>query len=187
MSAYPREELEEMARRWIEANDKAESLGDWTILAEFYTEDAEYGWNLGHKYDFLAIGRDRIREWALGNEQDGLQGWRYPFERYVIDEEKGEIVFFWKQVAPGKRPDGTSYEFAGVGGSYCRYGGNFKWCWMRDFFDTANMTACLREVDEAGLLSEGMRKRIGEGSRRPGWNKRQPGAGGGIAGLHRGG
>ncbi len=185
MTAYPREELEEMARRWVEVNDRAEALGDWTILEEFYTDDAEYGYNVGPKYDFLAVGRDRIRDWILKNEQDGLQGWRYPFETYVIDEKKGEIVFFWKQVAPGKQPDGSSYEIAGVGGSYCRYAGDFKWSWMRDFFDVANGQACFRELEQAGLLNDTMKERLMRTKGRPGFNRRHPSADGGISGLQR--
>ena len=56
MPAFPREELEEMMRRWKQANLDAEAAGDWKPMAEFYTEDAEYTWNLGPAEDFIALG-----------------------------------------------------------------------------------------------------------------------------------
>jgi ketosteroid isomerase-like protein len=40
MPAFPREEIEEMIRRFVEANDRAGRTGDWKPLAQFYTEDA---------------------------------------------------------------------------------------------------------------------------------------------------
>ena len=36
-----------MMRRWLKANEDAETAGDWRGLADYYTEDAEYTWNLG--------------------------------------------------------------------------------------------------------------------------------------------
>ena len=41
----------------------------------------------------------RSVEIALGQEMEGLQGWRYPYQRVIIDDKIGEIVGFWKQVA----------------------------------------------------------------------------------------
>ena len=35
MSAYKREEMEEMMRRWLAVNDKAEQEGNWRHLADF--------------------------------------------------------------------------------------------------------------------------------------------------------
>ena len=56
MPAFPREEIEETLRRWVAANDKAGETGDWAPLGNFYTEDAMYSWNIGHKYEFCARG-----------------------------------------------------------------------------------------------------------------------------------
>lgn len=160
MPAFPRDEMEEMMRRWLAANQKAEAAGDWKPMAEFYTEDAEYTWNLGPNEDFIARGRQQIRDWVLGTEMEGLEGWEYPYDKVLIDDKQGEIVAFWRQVAPVTRPDGTRYEIAGVGGSWFRYAGNYQWGWQRDFFDVGNATAVFMELIQVGQLSAAMQKRI---------------------------
>ncbi len=40
-----RTQLDDWVQRWLTANADCEKAGDWTPLAEFYTEDATYGWN----------------------------------------------------------------------------------------------------------------------------------------------
>ncbi len=160
MPAYPREEMEEMMRRWKQANLDAEAAGDWRSMAEFYTEDAEYTWNLGPEEDFIARGREQIRDWCLGTEMEGLDGWQYPYDRVLIDDRQGEVVAFWRQVAPGARADGTAYEVLGVGGSWFRYAGNYQWSWQRDFFDLGNVMALFVELAEGGKLSAGMQARL---------------------------
>ena len=160
MPAYPRSELAEMVERWLEANRRCQDLGDWRPLAELFTPDATYGWNLGPREEFMAVGRDEIRDVALGLEMGGLDGWTYPYQKVLIDDEAGEVVGFWKQVADATRPDGSPYEVAGIGGSWFRYGGNWQWAWQRDFFDLANVTSLFIEMIKAGTLSEGMSRRM---------------------------
>ena len=121
MPAFPRSEMEEMMRRWLKANEDAEAAGDWRGLADYYTEDAEYTWNLGPNEDFVARGRQQIRDWVMGTEMEGLDGWEYPYDAVLIDEQRGEVVAFWRQVAPATRADGTHYEIKGMGGSWFRY------------------------------------------------------------------
>ena len=98
-SGFPRSELEDVVERWLEANREAERLGDWRGLADFYTDDATYGWNIGPREDVMCVGIDEIRDIALGQEMEGLEGWKYPYQRVLIDDKIGEIVGFWKQVA----------------------------------------------------------------------------------------
>jgi hypothetical protein len=160
MPAFPRAEMEEMMRRWLAANERAETARDWKPMADFYTEDAEYSWNLGPSEDFVARGRQQIRDWVLGTEMAGLEGWTYPYERVLIDERQGEIVAFWRQVAPVKREDGTPYEIRGLGGSWFRYAGSYLWGWQRDFFDVGNATALFIELIQAGKLGPTMQQRI---------------------------
>ena len=57
MPRFPREELEEMMRRWVAANDQAGRTGDWSAMGAFYTEDALYTWNNGASWEFVARGR----------------------------------------------------------------------------------------------------------------------------------
>ena len=160
MPAYPRAELEEMVERWLQANRDAEAAGDWKPMADLYTPDATYGWNYGPDKEFMAVGREEIRELALGAEMGGLDGWEYPYQEVVIDDAKGYVIGFWKQVADARRPDGSTYEVAGIGGSWFAYGGNFQWSWQRDWFDFGNAAAIFLEMLSAGVLSEGMTARM---------------------------
>jgi hypothetical protein len=169
MPVFPREELEEMIRRFVEANDRAGRTGDWKPLARFYTEDAVYSWNNGSKYEFVARGRDQIRDWVFGTEMEGLENWSYPYVRTLIDESRGEVIGIWRQLAPVKDPSGAPYEIPGTGGSWFRYAGNFRWSWQRDFFDIGNTAAVFAKLAQNGQLSEPMQERIKKGSRMPGW------------------
>jgi hypothetical protein len=172
MSRFPREELEEMMRRWVAANDEAGRTGDWSPLGAFYTEDALYTWNNGQKYEFVARGRDEIARTVFGTEMAGLERWVYPYVRVLVDAEIGEVIGVWRQIAPVERPDGTPYEIAGTGGSWFRYAGGFRWSWQRDFFDHANAGAVFAELLANGKLSAEMQERLRRGSRMPGWVKR---------------
>ena len=160
MAAFPREELEEMVQRWLDANKHCESIGDWRPLAELFTPDATYGWNLGPGGDFMAVGRDEIRDIALSMEMGGLDGWTYPYQEVLIDDRKGQVIGLWKQIADAKRADGTPYEVLGIGGSWFRYAGNWQWSWQRDFFDFGNAAALFMEMMKDGTLSDGMTKRM---------------------------
>lgn len=167
MPAYPRAELEEMVQRWLEANRAGEEKQDWRHMADLYTEDATYGWNVGPNDDFMVVGREEIREVALGLEMAGLEGWTYPYQRVLIDDVQGEVIGLWKQVADAQKPDGSNYEIAGLGGSWFRYGGNFQWSWQRDFFDVGNATALFIEMIQSEVLSEGMKRRVERASSGP--------------------
>jgi hypothetical protein len=160
MPAYPREELEAMVEHWLAANRHAEETGDWRGMAECYTEDAHYGWNYGPRHEFMAVGRDQIRDWAVGLEMGGLDGWTYPYETVIIDDRKGQVIGLWRQIADATRDDGTHYEVAGIGGSWFGYGGNMCWAWQRDWFDYGNAAACFLEMIGDGTLSPGMTARM---------------------------
>ncbi len=157
---YPRAELEEMVERWLQANRDCEAAGDWRPLADLFREDATYGWNYGPEVDFMTVGREQIREIAVGLEMGGLDGWEYPYQEILIDEVKGQVVGFWKQVALATRADGSRYEVAGIGGSWFGYGGDFQWRFQRDWFDYGNAAACFLEMMKDGTLSEGMTARM---------------------------
>ena len=131
MPAFSRDELNEMMRRWVAANDRAGETGDWSPMSEFYTEDAIYSWNNGAKYEFVANGRQQIGDWVFGTEMEGLEKWSYPYAKVIIDDAQGEVIGFWKQVAPVEDDKGKPYQIAGTGGSWFRYAGDFKWSWVR--------------------------------------------------------
>jgi hypothetical protein len=156
-----RAELEEMMTRWLDANQRAHATGDWkTTLGAHYTDDAEYRWDLGPDETFVAHGLNDIREVAIGYQMQGFENWSYPYHRVVMDDVKGEVVGFWRQVSPFKRPDGSFYEVPGLCGSWFRYGGNFKWSHQQDFFDLGCIVATLRDLAAAGLLPDALKKKM---------------------------
>jgi len=169
MPAYPRDEMEEMVRRWVAANAEAGRTGDWSQMSAFYTDDAVYTWNMGPDWEFVARGRTEIHDWVFGTEMEGLEHWTYPYVRTLIDDRKGEFLGFWRQLAPVNDSDGVPYEIRGTGGSWFRYAGNFRWSWQRDFFDHANAGAVFLTMAANGHLSEPMQERMKRGSKMPGW------------------
>jgi hypothetical protein len=160
MPAFPRAELEAMVERWLQVNQEAEATGDWRVMADCYATDATYGWNYGPGTDFMAVGRDEIREVAIGLEMVGLAGWTYPHEQVLIDDQQGQVMTLWRQVADATRADGTPYEVAGFGGSWFGYAGDMRWAWQRDWFDVGNATALFLEMMKDGSLSDGMTERM---------------------------
>ena len=158
MPSLPREQLENWVQRWLEANRLAEKEGNWKPLADFYADDATYGWNIGPKEDVMCVGIGEIRDVALGLEMEGLDNWRYPYQRVLIDDKQGEIVGFWKQVAVDA--DGSETEIYGIGGSWFRLDANGKIEWQRDFFDFGHVQALYLRLMKDGKLSVGMQKRI---------------------------
>ena len=158
---YPREELEEMVKRWLQANIDAEKVGDWTThLGPMYTEDAVYAWNIGPNEEFIAHGRKEICDIALGYQMKGFEEWEYPYHDIIIDEKRGTVIGFWKQIAPYTREDGSRYEIAGIGGSWFEYAGNFQWKWQRDFFDLGNAKDCFFQLAGAGKLEPVVKEKI---------------------------
>ena len=165
-----RAELEAFWQRWLDTNANAEKANDWTGLGDFYAADATYGWNSGPDDNFMAIGRDQIKELAVGLEMQGLAGWTYPYQATVMDDKAGMVIGLWKQVADVRRPDGGTYEVAGFGCSWFGYADG-AWIWQRDFFDHGNAGALFLDMMTAGVLSEGMTARIEtamKGKRAPG-------------------
>jgi hypothetical protein len=172
MPPFPRQELEEMLRRWIAANTESGRTGVWSRMADFYTDDALYTWNNGPGWEFVANGKKEIRDWVFGTEMAGLEHWTYPYVRTLVDERKGEVLGVWRQIAPLEDPDGNVYEIAGTGGSWFRYAGDYRWCWQRDFFDHTNAGVVFMQMAKNKQLSEKMMERMKKGSNMPGWVKR---------------
>lgn len=160
--SWPRAELEEMVERWLAATIEAEKRGgNWAdALSQLYAEDAVYSWNIGPNEEFVATGRAEIRDIALGYQMAGLEDWSYPYHDIIIDERRGSVVGFWRQVSPAVRKDGSRIAIEGIGGSWFEYGGNFQWQWQRDFFDLGNAKAAFFEVAGAGKLSPVMKQKI---------------------------
>jgi hypothetical protein len=149
----------------LQVNRDAEKAGDWQALADFYSDDATYGWNIGPKEDVMCVGVKEIREIALGLEMAGLEGWRYPYQKVIIDDKQGEIVGFWKQVVTDPDdPTAQEREIYGIGGSWFRltdkHGTGPLIEWQRDFFDFGHVQKLYLDLMTSGKLSRGMQERI---------------------------
>ncbi len=158
MPSLPREDLEKWVQDWLDTNRECERNGDWKPLADFYTDDATYGWNIGPKEDVMCVGKDEIRDVALGLEMEGLENWNYEYQKVLIDDKQGEIVGFWKQIV--NKADGGRDEIYGIGGSWFRLSADLKIEWQRDFFDFGHVAYMFGKLISSGDLSEGMQKRI---------------------------
>ena len=105
-------------------------------------------------------GVRQIEDWALGAHMEGFEKWRYPYDKIIIDEQQGEVIGIWRQVAPVKRDDGSDYEVSGLGGSWFRYGGNYQWAWQKDFFDLGNVKALFMELAADGKLEAPVKQKL---------------------------
>ena len=153
MAQYSREEMEEMMRRWLAVNDRAEREGNWRCLADFYTEDVKYGWDTPNgRYEFN--DRETVRETCVGAAMDPYQGWTYPYDKIVIDETRGEAFCTWWQTPPGapSREDGSPMRV--IGASWFKYGGDYQWSEQLDMYDYANITNLIQECVDKGILKE---------------------------------
>lgn len=143
--------------RWLDANRAAERDGDWsTHLGSFYQEDAEYRWNMGPDQEFVALGRQEIRDIALGYHMKGFEKWRYPYHTVIMDEKRGTVIGLYDQVSP------SGEKVAGISGSWFKYGGNFQWRWQRDFFDLGNVKTVMFHMAGEGYLEPIVKQKIHE-------------------------
>lgn len=173
MSSFSRPRMEEFWQRWLRANREAERLRDWSVLADFYAEDATYGWMYSPDEHFMAVGREEIRAYALGTEMAGLDGWHYDYVATVLDETNGMIVGFWKQRAGITDDDGQEYEVAGIGGSWFGYGedsgGAGRFEWQRDWFDLGSAAHTFVSIIKSGKAPQGLTDRMSlDGPSQPG-------------------
>ena len=104
---------------------------------------------------------------------EGLEHWVYPYLRTLIDDQKGEVLGIWRQIAPLEDPEGKAYEIAGTGGSWFRYAGDYQWAWQRDFFDHMNAGAVFGAMAKNEQLPPKMLERMKKGPKMPGWVKRE--------------
>lgn len=167
-----RAEIEEFWETWLQVNRDAEAAKDWRVLADWYAEDASYGWMYSVDEHFMAVGRDQIRDWAIGIEMDGLDGWHYDYVCTMIDEQKQMILGFWKQRS-GIVDDATGEEFEilGLGGSWFGVerqtagadAGTIKIAWQRDFFDMPSTAHTFLAIVEAGKAPDTLLERMSVG------------------------
>ena len=116
----------------------ASEKGDWKPLADFYTEDATYGWNIGPKEDVMCVGRDEIRDVAW------VWRWRAWRTGSTSTRRCSSTRSSARSSASGSRsstrPTARSDEIYGIGGSWFRLNDDLKIEWQRDFFDFGHVS-----------------------------------------------
>ena len=93
---------------------------------------------------------------------EGLEGWEYPYDAVLIDEKQGEVVAFWRQVAPGDaRRRHALRDRAASAARGSATPATTSGRWQRDFFDFGNAMALLHGADPGRQAQRaGMQKRI---------------------------
>ncbi len=167
-----RVDMEEFWARWLAGNRDAERARDWSGLADFYAADATYGWMYTPDEHFMAVGREQIREWALGTEMAGLDGWHYDYVATVMDEQQQMVIGFWQQRAGIEDERGVEYEVMGIGGSWFglqEQDGQIGIAWQRDWFDLGSVAETFLAVAGSGQAPQGLLDRMGlHGPSQPG-------------------
>jgi ketosteroid isomerase-like protein len=145
--AREHEERVERVRRFIEANADAERRRDWTVLRDFYTEDAVYWYDTG-AVETRAEGPDEICRLVLVRDQLGWLNWTFPFEGFAV---QGDQAFTrWWNRGPGTRPDGSPWQVPGM--SHLRFGPDGRFCEQMDLFDLGKLVQLMDEMPEDLLL-----------------------------------
>ena len=123
-------------------------------MADLYTEDATYGWNVGPNDEFMVVGRERDPR-DRPRPRDGRASTAGPTRtrRCSSTTRRARSSACGSRWPTPRGPTARHYEIAGLGGSWFRYGGNFQWSWQRDFFDVGNAGAALHGDDQATARS----------------------------------
>ena len=111
MAEFSREEVHAAWRRRMELQD----ADDWEGFGNTFTADAVY---LEQHYGTFR-GRKAILDWLVP-VMEHCKEWTFPVEWVNIDGNR--VVHKWLNRLPGKRPDGSYYEFAGI--TVMEYAGN---------------------------------------------------------------
>lgn len=140
---WTRDELERAFERYCQLRDEASRTGDWGVWAAQFSEDARY---VEHAYGDL-VGREAIRDW-ISKVMAPFPTMTFPHDWYVIDVERGWIVFQCQNQLPEPfQPDGRPFAFPTW--SQIRYAGDGLWSYEEDMYnpaDGANAIAAWRRA-----------------------------------------
>jgi ketosteroid isomerase-like protein len=142
MTTFPRDEIAATVARFEQANQRAEARGDWSELADFYTDDAVYTYvGLAAGGAVEARGRDEIRRIVMGRDMGPYAGWTFPYEWVNVDGNR--VVTRWWNRAPGRRADGSYIQCPGM--SVLEYAGGGRFSSQFDLYDRLSVKAVAEE------------------------------------------
>jgi limonene-1,2-epoxide hydrolase len=136
MTAFPREEIEKAWRRRVELQD----ADDWEGYGRTFTPHAVY---VEH-HEGTFVGREAILAWLVP-VMEKCKGWTFPVEWLAIDGNR--VIHKWLNRLPGKRADGSYYEFAGV--SISEYAGGGQFSFQEDIYNWEESLKVLKEYAAA--------------------------------------
>jgi len=137
MADYPKEEILETLRRYIDVRGRIEA-GElkWDALADFFTDDAAFVDPAWGRVD----GRENIKKFFI-ESMEGLEEWTFPHEWEAVDGDR--LVIGWQNRLPGKRPDGGYWQAPGV--SRMIYAGDGKFSFEQDLLNMVHVFEIMKE------------------------------------------
>ncbi len=174
MPSFPRSELEEMMGRWLDLNRRCEETA--RLGADGRHVHRGRHLRVERRSERRVHGRRPRRDPRVRpRHRDG--GTRAagptPTSECSSTRRRARSSGCGSRSPTRRRSDGSHYEIAGLGGSWFRYAGGFRWSWQRDFFDVGNATATFVEMIGADALSPGMQQRIEQAAGAPGTTGRR--------------
>lgn len=130
--AFGRAEVEAAWRHRMALQDR----DDWEAFGKTFTEDAVY---VEHHCGTFA-GRAQILAWLVPIMEQ-CKDWTYPIEWVSIDGNR--VVHKWQNRLPGRRPDGSYYEFGGI--TVMVYAGNGAFSFQEDIYNARELEKVLQE------------------------------------------
>jgi len=144
MGRWSRDEIENALELFRETALECGVSGDWNAWVDLFTEDATY---VEHLYGTMG-GREAIRKWICSTmaEYPNREMKYFPHEWYMIDEEKGWVVFcVWNRMEdPGDGSLHQAYNF-----SLLKYAGKMKWSYEEDIYNPKQFQDMIRGWLEA--------------------------------------
>ncbi|NQY90459.1 MAG: nuclear transport factor 2 family protein [Deltaproteobacteria bacterium] len=142
MTQFDREEVQAAFAARLEIQER----DDWVAFADTFTGDAVYVEH--HEGTFR--GHAAIKEWLVP-VMKLCEGWTYPNEWVVI--EGNRVIYKWWNRLPGKRSDGSYYEFAGI--SVTEYAGDGKFNFQEDLYNWEETMAVMTQWSEDNKAADG--------------------------------
>lgn len=136
--SHPRPEVEAAVAAYLATRDRIDAgHGTWADLAPHFTDDAVFvdpAWG-------RCEGLDEMRATVFGRAMDGLEGWTFPTDFFLIDGDT--VVVKWRQVIPGT--DGRDHVQSGI--STLIYSGDGRFRYEEDLL---NMVHVMEGIGASG-------------------------------------